>query len=137
MFRSVAGLLFSLIVLHGCGTNPTPAKLEPRFEATNQSQRAAFYTTSWVGGGGDPLLLSPGDHKTAHFDGWPVVLKSDAQEALRKHAGPQPNNGTVGVLLVDADIHLEESSTSVSTNPPSNRTIQKVVIERIHSAQWH
>lgn len=112
---------------------PTP---EPAFEFAHTAgpQHAVFVTQHWSGGGGDPVLLGRLT-RTAHIDGRPVYLTSAAQEQVRQNLGPQANS--TGAVLVEARIHLDRKSVSVSTDPPSNRSVYSVVIDELLRAEWY
>ena len=107
-----------------------------RFEAKEGSQHVRFFSIPWVGGGGHPVLLPPNFHQTVHLDGIPILLRQDAKSIIYKKAGPQPKENRDGMVIVEAVVHLELTNVTITSNPPSQTTIYKVVIDEMIEANW-
>jgi hypothetical protein len=135
-------LVILTVLMFGCGSDktddPEPKRDEPRpfaFQLTEELQFALFLTQPWTGGGGDPVLLSATATSALHVKGLPVYIQHDTQQTIRNALGPQRNED--GRILVEAKVHLELASATISTNPPSQRSIYSVVIDELIHAEWY
>lgn len=81
-------------------------------------------------------MLPPNFHQTVHLDGIPILLRQDAKSIIYKKAGPQPKENRDGMVIVEAVVHLELTNVTITSNPPSQTTIYKVVIDEMIEADW-
>lgn len=124
-----------LISISGCSNDPT-SKF-PQFDATANTQRAVFFTTTgWTGVAGEPLLLKP-QGRPAKVNGLPVYLDSDTSQSIRKQLGKQPPDCKNGTILVDAQIHLKQSGLKTSAKGGGRKSVYVVVIEELHYCGWY
>jgi hypothetical protein len=74
---------------------------------------------------------------TLQHKGNPVYVPSKAKQQIRGRLGPQPQGNRDGRILVEAKVRLEPATVTVSTNPPSERSIYRVVIDELIHAEWY
>ena len=62
---------------------------------------------------------------------WQMVLeKLSGGKRITRSSEDDPR------IYVDAKIHLERGTATVSTNPPSKRDVYRVVIEELYDVRW-
>jgi hypothetical protein len=142
---SLVLLVASLPAAAGCDANggkPQTGKTDQterqfRFEPTEEPQHVVFLTESWTGGGGDPVLTGPDAKGTLQYKGDPVYVQTKAKQQIGSRLGPQPPGNRDGRILVEAKVRLEPATATVSTNPPSERSLYRVVIDELIHAEWY
>ena len=91
--------MLSLWILLGCQEQTQPQKQPSipieyksqfHFEQIDGPQEVVFLTESWMGGGGDPLLLGSGSGRTLYYKRLPVYLDSITQDIIQKQLGKHP-----------------------------------------------
>jgi hypothetical protein len=110
-----------------------------RFEPVAGTQEVVFMTVPTVGGGADPVYASQDTHpkRALRYKGLPVCVFSDEQQMIQGRLGPQPPENRDLRRVVHAKVHLVPANATQSTNPPSKRSVYKVVIEELIDAQWY
>jgi hypothetical protein len=122
--------LVAFSLFSGCKEQPSPIFLDS--DKTQYS--IVSIPQGYVGGGGDPVMSTGGE---VYFQGLPVLVADHkTQSQILAKAGKQPPKNTPGTIKIEARFHLEPGSTRISTNPPSSRSIYRLVIDELVEAHW-
>jgi hypothetical protein len=119
------GCLLALLFICGCGEQPAQKLIN-----TTQQQYVLFsIPCGWSGSGGAPIFDKGG---RVYFDGQSVLAKDQVQ--IQNAAGKSISNPRS--IHVEAYVHLEPGSATISSDPPQTRSVIHLVIDKLIKAEW-